>query len=510
MKKLYYLVILYLFACNTNSELKFESTSKKESKNKNVIITGTSDEKGFDEKISLHDYSLFYVGKYNDVKKEIIGNKVIRKLYNIKSTKLLKLNSFGKNKYYRTYMIVTPGDSISYTLKNGRLRFNGKNEAHYNFYLELDKDNYDYSKLYLNKYNPDFKTYKQQCDSLYNSRISFFNNYIQKYPNTSKEFRDIVKEDLYFEYLYNLIKPRTEIQSSWTINTQEDIMNIYDRANKKEGEYFDMKGYLNHITLEEVNQPKSIRSLYFQVSIVELLRQYFVKSSNLPYSIASLKEELIFLRENFHPTIVEKITARLIKTYFDKGFGKDENTYQFFKETIANYKKTVTDSNIIEAMEDVENELSSINKIVPKDLNELVLNLSRDTVDFKFALHKKSIKVIDFWASWCGPCIEEIITSNKKRERLKEKYDIDFIYISTDKDIEKWITKSLDLYEYLPGYPQYKLLDLKKSKLIKYLNLKSSIGMAIPRYVILDENNVIIDNNAPKPSDERFEEVFLK
>jgi hypothetical protein len=44
--------------------------------------------------------------------------------------------------------------------------------------------------------------------------------------------------------------------------------------------------------------------------------------------------------------------------------------------------------------------------------------------------------------------------------------------------------------------------------LIQFLNLKSSFGIAIPRYVILDENNTIIDNNVPKYSHKDFESII--
>jgi hypothetical protein len=44
--------------------------------------------------------------------------------------------------------------------------------------------------------------------------------------------------------------------------------------------------------------------------------------------------------------------------------------------------------------------------------------------------------------------------------------------------------------------------------LIQFLNLKSSFGIAIPRYMILDENNTIIDNNVPKYSHKDFESII--
>jgi thiol-disulfide isomerase/thioredoxin len=508
MKKLYCLFIVCFLACKPQLDKK-ENLALMKPQNQTVKISGISDEKGFDMSITFYDDSLFYLGRLKGIKKEISGDSITRILKNINKPKLLEFNSFGENTFYRTRIIVTQGDSVRYILKQGKLEFIGNNQEHYNFYLEMDRDYDAWSKLYLDKYNPDFKKYKRQCDSLYHKRLIFFNDYVQKHPTVSEKFKKIIQIDLRFEYLVNVIRPRSEKQGSWNINTSEDLISVYERRDRQEGEFFDVNGYLNNITLEDVNQPENVNYLYFQMSIIPLLRQYFVKSSEIPFSIASFKEELAFLKQNFNQSIVDYATGRLIVDYFNQGFGKDNNTAEFMKNTIKTYKNTIDDSSTLIAMNDIEIELNTIDKKVPKELNELVFNLSKDTVSFSYALQQKKMKVIAFWASWCHPCIEEIIQSKDKRERIASEYNVDFLYLSLDKDIQEWVDKSIDLYQFLPYGQQFKILDQKKSKLIKFLNLKSSFGIAIPRYVILDENNTIIDNHAPKPSNDNFEEVFV-
>ena len=55
---------------------------------------------------------------------------------------------------------------------------------------------------------------------------------------------------------------------------------------------------------------------------------------------------------------------------------------------------------------------------------------------------------------------------------------------------------------------QFKILSIQKSSFIKFLNIKNSFGLTIPRYIILDKDNIVIDNNAPKPSDIKFEQII--
>ena len=393
MKYRYILILIIFISCKTEIDNKLTNRNRK---SKNLYINGTADESSFIKYFNLSDESNFYNKNYKYKSKSTNGDSISFHLNNINYPQVLEIMAFQKNLFHNTRIFVTPGDSVQFELKKGILKFFGKNAEHYNFFLEMDRKNREWGTLSFSKFRGGFESYKRKCDSLYNKRLNFLNNYTQRNKTVSKEFVKTIKEEFYLEHLLNLIKPRSEFQGGYSINTQEDIASILENSRRKEGNFFDFNKYLDNVKIENLNKPHLINNLFYKMSIAPLIRQYFVKSNETPFSKESFKEELSFLKENFDSEIVRYTTGRLIVDYYNKGFGKDENTNQFMKTIINDYMKTITDSTYIEAITDIKTELSGLNKKLPKNLKELALNLSKDTISLNYVLQKKKIKVIDF------------------------------------------------------------------------------------------------------------------
>ena len=110
------------------------------------------------------------------------------------------------------------------------------------------------------------------------------------------------------------------------------------------------------------------------------------------------------------------------------------------------------------------------------------------------------VAYVDFWASWCRPCCAEMDPAAELRERMKGK-DIEFIYLSTDEDHSK-MCGALDELK-LTDCKVYRILNPKAAKFMYEYNIQ-----LIPRYMIIDKNGKIVNDNAPRPSSEEIAHIL--
>jgi thiol-disulfide isomerase/thioredoxin len=143
------------------------------------------------------------------------------------------------------------------------------------------------------------------------------------------------------------------------------------------------------------------------------------------------------------------------------------------------------------------------------------LNVMKDgapAVDFKFpdangkqiALSdfKGKLVYIDVWATWCGPCKQEIPHLKKLEEEYHNNKNIVFLSVSVDKskDHAKW--KEFLVKEGLKGVQIFAGDDSHKYMLEPY---KIS---GIPRFILIGKDGNIISTDAPRPSSSEIKILF--
>ena len=141
----------------------------------------------------------------------------------------------------------------------------------------------------------------------------------------------------------------------------------------------------------------------------------------------------------------------------------------------------------------------NLNQSMRKD-KSVMLDTSQKEFIFKDKIELGKINYIDFWASWCMPCRQEMPDSRKLKAEYKDKA-IHFIYISIDEDFSAWKFASEKIG--LLSSESFLLPNGNESIIAKQFKLQS-----IPRYLIMDKDGKLIDSDAPRPSDPKIRKVF--
>lgn len=114
---------------------------------------------------------------------------------------------------------------------------------------------------------------------------------------------------------------------------------------------------------------------------------------------------------------------------------------------------------------------------------------------------KGKVVLVDVWATWCGPCKQQIPFMKKLEEEL-HGMDVVILSVSVDeeKDKEKW--KQMVIDEKLGGVH---IFASGWSKICKDYKITG-----IPRFMLFDKSGNVISTEAPRPSDPALKTLIMK
>lgn len=346
-----------------------------------------------------------------------------------------------------TLQISGKGHADSYYLNEEDWRFNqyrDKNLKNYFAYVQYDESQY-----------------LRYVQARAKARDAFLQQYAQQH-RLSKHLRHVAHWTIYSDaVMARLLYP--------------NMRNTYrEDGYRAPADYHD---FLTEVELDKSNSDKGIGYFYFL--------DYYLKQS---HGLSNSNSDLI----DFAAT---KLSGRPLYEYY--AFALRSN----FKRKL--YDKFRSKSPYRDMARLVRDKYKDREGMLDGSPAPMVILHDTAGVHKTFADYAGKYVYIDFWATWCGPCIQEIPHLQALEHDYADK-PILFVSISMDRerDRQKWIDFVRD--RKLQGEQVW--LDAANNKQIS----EAFYITQIPRFVLLDDKGRIVDANAPRPSDKQVRTLLNK
>ncbi len=373
----------------------------------------------------------------------------------------------------RTTMFINPNDSIYVTLDTKKfdetIKYSGKGAVQNNFlvkqflYFENGIGSIDFESNFSSKIAYSNETeFVAFADSVTQLKLDFLNNNKEQLPV------------LFYDYLYaEIVFKNAEDKANYP-QLHYYLRGIKDSVVKVKEHYYDFYDQLN------ITNENYLVSSYFTGYLSNYI--YYKTKQKLERDSTSSIERISTAKELLSGKIKEiEISGQLISILENES---DETINKYFLIAREEVKDVVLLANI-------DNKYKQITALFTgKTAPNFTLKTNRGKL-VSLTDFKGKVVYLDFWASWCLPCMMEVTYAKILQDSFAKK-DVVFLYISIDADEKDW--KNAIDKKGMKGI--HFNIDEQTNPVYK----KYAIN-GIPAYFLIGKNGKMINKIAPRPSD---------
>lgn len=323
-----------------------------------------------------------------------------------------------------------------------------RNETQFTIFIDsLELENQKLLKSFNQNFSQEFQNYilPRIKYLFFYSRRLFKVSYA---PSTTNAIAEDKVKDNYFDFLRSM---NLNEQAYAKSTTYEDAIKEYFY------EFYDTKFDRTIYSSED-----KIRNKELAVLNKYAIRKSLLKGKVLDYQLTDLmKMTLTYARLN------QKLLDSLMSDYISicKDTAYHAIIYRFY------YKAT---------------------QLMPGKMapNFRLVNQNGDSVSL--TSFKGKFVYIDFWATSCAPCMDEMPYSSLLMDTFENRKDLVFLFVNVRDDYNKW--KQFISKENKQGVHLF--ADVKQTQLL----MREYNFNGIPRYILIDKEGRIINTNAERPS----------
>ncbi len=381
--------------------------------------------------------------------------------------------AYGENK---TPIYLAPGDQLNVRFNAlhfyKTLHFSGKGNIPNNYLLakrkRFENEDEDLRKQMKDLAPAEFIVYMEEQRTL---RMEFLGNYEKAY-SFRPEFAALAKAAITYWYANQLMN------YPW----EHPLYHDQDAPMALPGNYYDF------LQTVEVSDPNGLA--YEQYT--HFLDQYFDHLRDLPENNGFTKMELA--EQHLYNEVLNFYKARLFTIACKRGKAKVNGP------DIRDFIASSENETYNDVLRQAYNEAKGLtNGALAPDFK--LLDATGRSVSLQDL--KGKIVYLDFWASWCSPCVMQMRNSQQWKSKFKGK-DVAFVYVSLDKNTSDW----RNFIKTLPGSADGIHLiaasgNVYQSKIAKLYHVKR-----LPNVFILDKEGKVYFNSAKDTAQQRMSEMI--